>query len=81
MWWNDLVDARALLLALWRMDPLVPYDCRSEIGAWLPLRIWSRCEGCGVPLVYSNHRGSAFASREATHALDMCSMCYFTQQC
>lgn len=80
MWWNEHVDRMTLLLALWRLDGMLPRDCRAEIVAWLPLTIWARCEGCGAPLVYSNSRGKVYVSREATHAFELCSMCYFTQQ-
>ena len=80
LWWNELVDQHSLLLALWWLDTTLPRDCRSEIVAWLPLAVWSRCCGCGAPLVYSNQRGKVFVSRHATHAFDACSMCYFSMQ-
>lgn len=75
---NRWIDEKGAVLALFAMRALAE-DCRRHVVSYLPIRVWARCELCGVPLMTANDHGALYVADWARFSSECCDYCYWRE--
>ena len=70
--WYDCFMKNCILLLNSKLDS----DCLYQILEQFPYIIWTRCNGCGIPLLRRTSNGSIYATIYSHYSYEWCNMCY-----